>query len=73
MPTEITILGKTEFKDVAKDPKGVPSVMVTFQAADGRVGSVVIPTSAYNDARLKDEIRQWLTRTSTSPGARVTV
>ncbi len=73
MPTEITVLGRTDFKDVSKDPKGVESVMVTFQAADGRVGSVIIPKSGYSDVRLKDEIRRWLDRTSTSPGARVTV
>jgi len=39
---EVRILNRTDFKDMRKGPPGIPSVMVTFQLPDFRVGSVAI-------------------------------
>ncbi len=39
---EVRILNRTEFNDLSKGAPGTPSVMVTFQLPDFRVGSVVI-------------------------------
>ena len=39
---EVRILNRTEFNDLSKGAPGIPSVMITFQLPDFRVGSVVI-------------------------------
>jgi len=39
---EVRILNRTEFKDLRAGAPGIPSVMVTFQLPDFRVGSAII-------------------------------
>lgn len=60
--TDVTVINRTEFRDQSKGPPGVPTIMVTFQLSDMRVGSAVIPKAAFNAASEKAAIRSEIER-----------
>ena len=60
--TEVRILSRIEFNDLSKGMPGIPSIMVTFQLPDWRVGSVIIPKAAFNPEAEKKAIAEEIKR-----------
>ena len=58
---DVAISNRVDFVDRRQGPPGVASVMVTFQAPDGRMGVVILEKSRHNPITEKTAIDLWLT------------
>jgi hypothetical protein len=70
---EVRILSRVEFNDLSKGMPGIPSVMVTFQLPDWRVGSVIIPKSAFSPEAEKRAIAEEIKKMARPIGETITV
>ena len=70
---EVRILNRTEFNDLSKGAPGTPSVMVTFQLPDFRVGSVVIEKARLTPVEEKRLIHEEVARMGKPGGEVLTV
>lgn len=57
MSMEITILDETKFTDRSMPLKPVPSILITFQTQDGRVGSVQLPEEGFDTKKRNEAIK----------------
>ncbi len=70
---EVRILNRTEFNDLSKGAPGIPSVMITFQLPDFRVGSVVIEKPKLNAAEERRTINEEISRMGKPAGETITL
>jgi hypothetical protein len=70
---DIRILNRTEFIDLSKGMPGVPSIMITFQLPDWRVGSVVVPKAQYSPAEEKKRIAEEVAKMGKPSGELITI
>lgn len=70
---EVRILNRTEYNDLTKGAPGVPSVMITFQLPDFRVGSVVIVKAKLNAVEERRAINEELGRMGKPAGETITL
>ena len=70
---EVRILNRTEFNDLSKGAPGIPSVMITFQLPDFRVGSVVIEKAKLTTTEERRAINEELSHMGKPAGETITL
>jgi len=70
---EVRILNRTEFNDLSKGAPGIPSVMITFQLPDFRVGSVVIEKAKLTPVEERRAIHEEVARMGKPAGETITL